>query len=394
MHSVCEAVSELLKESRLLVQMEEISLQTSLDRVLAEDVISTIDVPPADNSAMDGYAFTHADWPGPENPLTISNRIPAGISPVELLAGTAVRIFTGAEVPEGADTVVMQEHCEEKSSAVLIQKCPSKGANIRRRAQDVAAGQTVLEPGARIRPQDAGLIASLGVARVKTYSRLKVAVISNGNELVEPGLPVQPGQIYNSNRYLMSGLMKAWGFDVLDLGIAPDDPATIRSMLEEAAQQADVIVSSGGVSVGEEDHIKDVVGALGVIALWKVSIKPGKPFAFGNVRGTPFLGLPGNPSSVLVTCLVIARPFLFACQGIRDIEVLPLRKAALFSRKESFRTEYLRVKSVANGLECYPQQSSGGLLSTVWGDGLAVQHEGQEIRLGEDIDYLPYSFLF
>jgi molybdopterin molybdotransferase len=228
---------------------------------------------------------------------------------------------------------------------------------------------------------------------VNTYRPLRVAIISNGSELVEPGQPVQPGQIYNSNRYLLSGLMNAWGFEVVDMGIAQDDPATISEMLEQAAAKADVIVSSGGVSVGEEDHIKDVVGTLGGIDLWKVSMKPGKPFAKGHVRGTPFLGLPGNPSSVMVTCLVMARPFLFASQGIRDFDVVPLRRPALFARKKAFRTEYLRVKSTTGGLECYPQQSSGVLLSTVWGDGLAIHPQDEEIRVGDDLDYLPYSFL-
>jgi len=393
MHSVEQAVAQLLKEASLRVEVEDTPLHDLLGRVLAESIVAGIDVPPADNSAMDGYAFRHKDWTSPGQPLNISMRIPAGISPQALQTGTAARIFTGAEIPQGADTVVMQEHCNAQATGVLIQKLPDRGANIRRRAQDVSIGQTVLTPGKRLRPQDAGLIASLGIATVKTYRRLKVAVISNGNELVEPGEQVQPGQIYNSNRYLLFGLTNAWGFEVLDMGIAPDDPDAIRVLLEEAAQKADVIVSSGGVSVGEEDHIKAVVGALGALDLWKVSIKPGKPFAFGNVKGTPFLGLPGNPSSVMVTCLIIARPFLFACQGIGNTEVVPIRIPALFSRKKAFRTEYLRVKSTIEGLQCYPSQSSGVLLSTVWGDGLAVHYEGQEIFEGDDIDYLPYSFL-
>jgi molybdopterin molybdotransferase len=393
MHSVDEAVTEMLNEARLLVQAEDTALEPALGRVLAEAVVAEIDVPPADNSAMDGYAFRQEDWHGPDQPLAISQRIPAGIPADALIPGTAARIFTGAEVPQGADTIVMQEYCEEQTGGVLIKKLPPEAANIRRRAQDVYSGQTVLEPGSKIRAQDVGLIAALGIPAIKTYQPLKVAVISNGSELVEPGNPVQPGQIYNSNRYLMSGLMNTWGFEVLDMGIAPDDPDAIRSILEQAAQQADVILSSGGVSVGEEDHIRDVVAALGGIDLWKVSIKPGKPFAFGNVRGTPFLGLPGNPSSVMVTCLVIALPFLFACQGIENTEVVPLRKPALFNRKEAFRTEYLRVKSTTDGVEIYSQQSSGVLLSTVWGDGLAIQPQGTVIRQGDDIDYLPYSFL-
>lgn len=393
MHSVDEAVAELLKESRRLTTAGNTPLNDALGRVLAEEVVAGIDVPPADNSAMDGYAFRQADWTGADGKLQISQRIPAGISPPSLASGTAARIFTGAEIPQGADTVVMQEHCEESAEGVLILKLPAEGANIRRRAQDVYSGQTVLEPGSRIRPQEVGLVASLGIASVKTYRPLRVAVISNGSELVEPGEAVQPGQIYNSNRYLLSGMMEAWGFETVDMGIAPDDPEIIGSILEQAAETADVIISSGGVSVGEEDHIKDVVGSLGGIDLWKVAMKPGKPFAFGNVHGTPFLGLPGNPSSVMVTCLIMARPFLFASQGIRNTEVIPIRKPARFNRKEAFRTEYLRVRSTDTGLECYPQQSSGVLLSTVWGDGLAIQPQGKEIRAGDDVDYLPYALL-
>jgi molybdopterin molybdotransferase len=393
MHSVDEAVSELLNHCHLLAENETTRLSEVLGRVLAEDVVAGINVPPADNSAMDGYAFRHSDWTDKDQQIPVSQRIPAGISPPPLQPGTAARIFTGAEIPQGADTVVMQEHCQAGDDAVVIQRLPEPGKNIRRRAQDVAVGQTVLTAGSRIRPQDAGLIASLGIDRTPTFRPLKVAVMSNGSELVEPGERVEDGQIYNSNRYLLSGLMNAWGFNVIDMGIAPDDPQTIRETLLEAAASADIIVSSGGVSVGEEDHIKDIVEELGGLDLWKVSIKPGKPFAFGNVDGTPFLGLPGNPSSVLVTCLIIARPFLLRSQGIGDVEVTPLSVPARFARKEAFRTEYLRVKNTRAGLECFPQQSSGVLLSTVWGDGLAVHAEGRIIQDGDVIDYLPYSFL-
>lgn len=393
MHSVQQAVDQLLSKCKVLAAPVPTPLTGVLGRVLAQDVVAGIDVPPADNSAMDGYAFRRADWTGPEDELAVKQRIPAGIAPPELEPGTAARIFTGAEIPAGADTVVMQENCDETDTGVLIRELPELGRNIRRRAQDVATGQTVLTGGGRIRPQDAGLIASLGIATVNSYRPLKVAVISNGSELVEPGQAIRPGQIYNSNRYLLCGLMNAWGFEVIDMGIAPDDPEAITDLLERAAVKADVIVSSGGVSVGEEDHIKDVVDTLGGINLWKVSIKPGKPFAFGNVNGTPFLGLPGNPSSVLVTCLIIARPFLLRCQGMENVEVEPVRLPALFSREEAFRTEYLRVKSTPSGLECYPQQSSGVLLSTVWGDGLAIHHQGEKIDMSQEIDFLPYSFL-
>lgn len=393
MHTVAEAVAALLSEAQPVGETETTLLNKLLGRVLAEDISAPIDVPPADNSAMDGYALRHADWPGPERPMPVSQRITAGRVPEPLEPESAARIFTGAEIPAGADTVVMQEDCEAAADGVRIRELPVSGAHIRPRAQDMATGQPVLRRGDRLRPQEVGLLASLGIPAVKTFQRLKVAVLSNGSELIEPGQPAQGGQIYNSNRYLIEAMLRAWGFEVLDLGIAPDDPERIRGLLAEAAGQSDVIISSGGVSVGEEDHIKQVVASLGSLDLWKVSIKPGKPFAFGRVQGTPFLGLPGNPASVLVTCLVVARPYLLACQGLRDTAVQALRAPAQFERKAGGRTEYLRARLTADGLECHPAQSSGILLSAVWGNGLAVQHEGQAIGRGEPVDFLPYALL-
>jgi molybdopterin molybdotransferase len=393
MHSVAEAVAALLRETRPVGETETVALRELTGRVLAADVVAPIDVPPADNSAMDGYALRHADWPGAERSLPLSQRIPAGAVSEPLRAGSAARIFTGAMVPEGADTVVMQEDCKALKTSVRIGRLPEKGANIRPRAQDMAAGQQALQAGDRLRPQDSGLLASLGIAEATVFRRLKVALLSNGSELVEPGHPAQVGQIYNSNRYLLDAMLRAWGCEALDLGIAPDDPAQIEKLLLEAAVDADVIVSSGGVSVGEEDHIKDVVAALGAIDLWQVSIKPGKPFAFGHVQGTPFLGLPGNPASVLVTGLIVARPYLLACQGVRDTAVYPLTAPALFTRPPAQRTEYLRARATPAGIECHPAQSSGILLSAVWGNGLAVQAAGQAITEGEPIEFLPYALL-
>lgn len=393
MISVFEAIAQLRRESRILVEPLDTGLHDALGRVLAEDLVAPIDVPPADNSAMDGFALRHADWRDDHGTLPLSQRIAAGVPPAPLEPGTAARIFTGAEIPAGADTVVMQEHCEYDESAVTIRELPREGANIRPRAQDVHTGQRVLSAGQRLRPQELGLIASLGIASCKTLRPLKVAIISNGSELVEPGGTAGPGQIFNSNRYLLQGLLRAWGFEALDFGIAPDDPGKIRDILVQAGSKADVIISSGGVSVGEEDHVKAVVESLGGIDLWKVSIKPGKPFAFGHVGGTPFMGLPGNPSSVLVTCLIIARPYLFDCQGIDAPELQPVIKKACFSHRASSREEYLRARAVGDGVECFPRQSSGILLSTVWGDGLVVQRAGRDIREGDPVEFIPYTFL-
>ncbi len=391
MLSVNQAVNLLLESSTRLVRTETIALLDATGRTLATDIIASIDVPPADNSAMDGYAFRNAEWAGAAVGIPLSQRITAGSVPAALATGTAARIFTGAEVPPGADTVVMQEHCEEAEGEVRILKLPSTGANIRRRGQDLSTGQHVLPAGQRLRPQDLGLAASLGIARVDVYQRLKVAVMSTGDELREPGEAIQPGQIYNSNRYLMKSQLAAWGFEVVDMGVARDDPEVVSEMMQQAAQQADVIITSGGVSVGEEDHVKAVVESLGSIDLWRIAVKPGKPFAFGQVQGKPFIGLPGNPVSVFVTLLVIARPYLFACQGVSDTALHAVPHQALFDKKASQREDYLRVRAGVDGVEQFSNQSSGVLFSTTWGDGLVRQKIGEEIGKGDRIDFLPWA---
>jgi molybdopterin molybdotransferase len=393
MLSVTDAIKSLLDSGGVRPGTESISLSSSLGRCLAQDVIAAIDVPPADNSAMDGYAFRYADWQGPDVGIPLSQRITAGSVPTELTPGTAARIFTGAEVPPGADTVVMQENTDGSENGVVIRVLPKEGANIRPRGQDIKTGQTILASGHRLRPQDLGLIASQGVAEVPVYRRLKVAVLSTGNELVDPGEEIRPGQIYNSNRFSMQGQLSSWGFETVDMGVAEDDPEVIRQTFSRAADEADVILSSGGVSVGEEDHVKDVVESLGSIDLWRIAIKPGKPFAFGQVCGTPFLGLPGNPVSVFVTLLIVARPYLFSCQGLSDILPHPQLQRALFSKKGSAREDYLRVKSGPDGLELFSSQSSGILFSTSWGDGLVRQRVGEDIEEGQLVDFIPYALL-
>lgn len=391
MISVKEAIETLLDGSHCLVEPEDVKLMGATGRTLAADLVSPVNVPPADNSAMDGYALRFADWAGPDAELLLSQRITAGSVPFELEPGTAARIFTGAEVPPGADTVVMQENCEESEGRVRILKMPANGANIRPLGQDVKKEQTVLKAGQRLRPQEIGLAASLGFAEVSVYRRLKVAVLSTGDELVDPGTEAGPGQIYNSNRYTMNAQLAAWGFEVVDLGVARDDFEEVKAMMLEAAARADVIVTSGGVSVGEEDHVKAVVDSLGAIGLWRIAVKPGKPFAFGHVGGTPFLGLPGNPVSVFVTLLVIARSYLFACQGTKDSELHAVPQKALFSKKTSWREDYIRVRSTAEGVELYANQSSGALFSTSWADGLVRQAADTEIREGDPVDYLPFA---
>jgi len=394
MFSVQEAIARLLESAPPPPGRETIRLIDALGRVLADDAHALVNVPPAANSAMDGYAIRFEECRRQQQKIPLSQRVAAGHPPQPLAPGTAARIFTGAEIPPGADTVVMQENCTADESFLTINKLPEPGDNIRPRGQDLAAGQQMFGRGQRLRAQDLGLLASQGVSRVEVYRRLKVAVMSTGDELVEPGEATKPGQIYNSNRYTMHGLLSAWGFEVVDFGVAPDRMEAITERMEQAARSADVIVSSGGVSVGEEDHVKAVVESLGSIDLWRIAIKPGKPFAFGNVKGKPFLGLPGNPVSVLVTLLIIGRPFLFACQGTAGQPLQPSRQVALFSRHSSTREDYLRVRSTPAGLELFPSQSSGVLLSASWSDGLVRQNVNETIRAGELVDFLPYAQLY
>lgn len=394
MLTVEQALLGLLAAPRPTLAIEEVALTSALGRVLAQPCHAVLDVPQHANSAMDGYAFRHADSTKDGRLLPISQRIAAGHSPVELQPGTAARIFTGAEIPPGADTVAMQEDCEVVDGKLRIRELPARGENVRPRAQDIAAGSLLLHQGQRLRPQDLGLLASQGFSSIGVYRRLRVALVSTGDELVEPGQPLGRGQIYNSNRFTVMGVLQGWGFEVIDHGIAPDQPTALAALLEQAAKQADVVVSTGGVSVGEEDHVKAVVESMGSLDLWRIAVKPGKPFAFGQVRGKPFLGLPGNPVSVFVTLLVIARPFLLACQGLSGGSPVPFRRIeALFDRPGGSREDYLRVRLTGDGAELFTSQSSGVLLSASHSDGLLRQPIGQDIRHGDAVDFVPYALL-
>ncbi len=400
-----QALQQLLSSAKTINDIDRVAVTQALGRVLAEDQVATVNVPPADNSAMDGFAFNSIDLrhasvgQAASATLPISQRIPAGVAPTHLQSGTAARIFTGADIPAGADTVIMQESCQWTEQTVTLPTSTKPGSNIRPCGQDIKSGQHIMAQGHRIRPQDMGLLASVGIAEVPVYRTLKVAILSTGDELVEPGTTLQPGKIYNSNRYTLTGQMQALGFETIDLGIVPDNPDATEQALRKAAEEADCIVTSGGVSVGEEDHVKACVEKLGSIDLWKLAIKPGKPLAFGNVLGTPFLGLPGNPAAVFVTCAIVARPYLLKTQGANDILPTPIQVTANFDRpKPARRQEYLRAKLVINeqGEACAElagNQSSGVLSTASVGNGFAVHPLNGTIRSGSSVSFLLFSDL-
>ena len=383
---------------------ETVATFDALGRVLAADVVSAIDVPPADNSSMDGYALRVADVPRAGTLLPLSQRIPAGVVGAALAAGSAARIFTGAQVPAGADAVVMQEQCEAVPAGVLVNVVPQAAQWIRRRGEDVRAGATVLAHGLRLTPQAMGLAAGVGAATLEVCRRPRVALFSTGDELVMPGAiapaRLPPGAIYNSNRFTLRGLLDAAGCDVTDLGIVPDRLDATRAALRRAAADNDLILTSGGVSVGEEDHMRPAVAAEGRVELWQVAIKPGKPLAFGAVRRQGggealFIGLPGNPVSSFVTFVLAVAPVLRALQGLPALLPEPTLMAAHFDwPRPDKRREFLRVRrNAAGGLDLFPNQSSGVLTSVVWADGLADVPPGCSIARGDAVAYRALTSL-
>lgn len=388
-----DALAALLGYARPVSETEMADLVVARGRVLARDVISAISIPDLDMSAMDGYAV-RAEEVSPGVRLRVSQRIPAGSVGTALEPGSVARIFTGAPLPPGADAVVMQELCTVEGDEVLIDHSPRSGEFVRKAGSEVARDSVVLPAGARIGPAALGVLASVGVAQLPVFRRVKVALFSTGSELVMPGQELPPGGVYNSNRYQLRALLEQIGCEVSDLGIVPDRFEDTCRALREASEGHDLILTSGGVSVGEEDHVKPAVESEGSLDLWKIAMKPGKPLAYGRVREAAFIGLPGNPVSSFVTFLLMVRPFLLAVQGAAQPAPRALTLPAAFDwPKPDRRREFLRARIGPDGVELYANQNSAALASTVWAEGLIDVPPNTSIRRGEPVRYLPYGDL-
>jgi molybdopterin molybdotransferase len=394
--SVDEALERLLAGAHPVAETESVPTLSAAGRVLAAAQRSTMNVPPMDNSAMDGYALRLADLKGAEPRLRVAQKILAGAVGGPLAAGTAARIFTGAPIPPGADAVVMQEDCVAEGDQIVVKKIPRPGEWVRLAGSDIRAGDVILPAGIRLRPQDTGLAASIGIASLPVHRRVRLGLFFTGDELVMPGDPLPPGRIYNSNRFTLNGLAHAFDCEVRDYGIVPDSLEATREVLRRAAAECDVIVTSGGVSVGDADFVKPAVEAEGELLMWRISMKPGRPLAFGRVARASFIGLPGNPVSSFVTFLIFVRPFLLKTQGITDVNPHSIQVRADFDWPEpDARREYLRVKwNARGGLDLYPTQDSAVLMSTAWADGLVDNPADRAIRAGEMVTFMPYSELY
>ncbi|HRL90227.1 MAG TPA: molybdopterin molybdotransferase MoeA [Comamonas denitrificans] len=404
-----DALAAVLAQAQPLPGAAFVDLLQADGRVLAADCIAPLQVPPLDNSAMDGYAVRSAEVAQAGTALPVSQRIPAGQVGTALQVGTVARIFTGAPLPPGADAIVMQEDCTVLDDGrVRFDAVPQPGQFVRRAGQDIALGSTALQAGLRLTPAALGLAASLGLAQLPVARRPRVALFSTGDELALPGSiapqDLPPGHIFNSNRYVLASLLQRWGCEVVDGGILPDDRAATHAALAQAAQDCDLLVTSAGVSVGEEDHVRPVVEQLGALSLWKIAMKPGKPFAFGHLRrsgGDPaagrahFIGLPGNPVSSLITALVLLRPFVLALQGASVVQPPAHWLTADFEiTQRDSRREFLRARRNAAGrLELFANQNSGVLTSTVWAEGLVDNPAQTLIARGDSVRFLPFSEL-
>jgi len=410
--SVDEALAQLLAGATPVRDVEQLPTLQASGRVLAEDQRSVMNVPPMDNSAMDGYAVRAAEAQAGAQ-LQVSQKIMAGAVGQPLQPGTAARIFTGAPIPPGADAIVMQEHTRAlEGGAMQVERAPREGEWVRKVACDIAVGDVILNAGRCLQPQDTGLAASVGIATLPVYRRVRLGLFFTGDELVMPGEPLPPGRIYNSNRFTLNGLAKAFDCEVHDYGIVPDSLEATRAVLRRAAAECDVIVTSGGVSVGDADFVKPAVEAEGELLMWRIAMKPGRPLAFGrvfrassgassgaadrNANSAAFIGLPGNPVSSFVTFLIFVRPFLLRTRGMTDVTAQAMMARADFDWPEADpRREFLRVKWNADGgLDLYSSQDSAVMTSTSWADGLLDNPAGSTIRRGDLVRFLPYAALY
>lgn len=399
-----DALAELLAHATPLAGTDTVTTFDADGRVLAQDCVSALQVPPQDNSSMDGYAVRCADVAAAGVVLPVSQRIPAGSAGDPLQPGTAARIFTGAPVPAGADAILMQEDCEALAApdglgSVRINAVPQAGQWIRSAGEDITRGAVVLSAGTRLTPAELGLAASIGLHELQVARRPRVALFSTGDELVMPGeVPpeqMRPGAIYNSNRFFLRAMLQRLGCEVTDFGIVPDQRDATIAALRDASAAHDLILTSGGVSVGEEDHIKPAVETLGTLDLWQIAMKPGKPFAYGRIGAAHFMGLPGNPVSSFLTFALLVRPFVLRLQGVRDVAPQSVAVRADFSwPKADKRREFLRVRhNAAGGLDLFGNQSSGVLTSAAWGDGVVDNPAGQTIAAGDTVRYIAFSEL-
>lgn len=409
-----EALAQMLAQAQPPLGVEELSTFDASDRVLASDIRSNLNVPPMDNTQMDGYAVRRADL-AEGKPLRVAQRIAAGKVGTALEPGTVARVFTGAMLPAGADAVIMQEMAQAQGDTVLFSHQPKDGEWIRRIGEDIKAGSVILPAGSRLSPQALGLAASVGLAKLPVRKTPRVACFFTGDELAMPGEALKPGAIYNSNRFVLVALLRKLGCAVTDLGIVPDSLTATRAALRAAAQANDLVITCGGMSVGEEDHVKPAVEAEGSLSLWSIAMKPGKPLAYGTVRraaapgssaggsghaapaagSAHFIGLPGNPVSALVTFLLFARPFLLRLQGVTDVTPARLSLRADFSwPKPDRRREFLRARiNAKGGLDLYPNQGSAVLTSTVWADGLVDNPAGQAVKPGDLVQFISMAGL-
>ena len=399
LHSIEQAISALKSTLKRQTVTQSLALSAAHQHILARSVYAQVDVPQWDNSAMDGYALRANDLQPPVNSLPLAGRIAAGDKPEQSLpAGQCMHILTGAPVPLGADTVVAQENCNISPKQIQFNSCKA-GSNIRRRGEEIEQGQLLLEAGTRLRAQEIGLLASQGFAEVEVYTPLRIGLISSGNELCELGQPLKPGQIYDINSHSLSALFTGLGFTVTHYPKMPDDLQHNIDSLAQASREQDVLISSGGVSVGEEDHLKNAVSALGQLNLWRVAIQPGKPLAFGSVSDTPWIGLPGNPAAALITALIIARPALLHAQGAAHYSQQTLHIPAAFNwSKARPRQQYLHARLVLqdNGqlhAQIHPKQSSAMLSAASWADGLVEIKPQETVEKGDLVGFVSYSNL-